>query len=68
MAAQQASEQQPGSSQQRQVQGDSQEPREQTEKPAWLGTSKEHCQEMVDRARNRDPMVKFMLQKMEEVR
>ncbi len=36
-------------------------------KPKWAGTSAEHCQQMIDYAKNRSPMVKFMLEKMEEV-
>ena len=34
----------------------------------WLGTTAENCREMVDRASTRNPMVRFMLEKMEEVR
>jgi hypothetical protein len=37
-------------------------------KPPWLGTTAQHCQEMVDRATSRNMMVKFMLEKMEQVR
>ena len=33
----------------------------------WTGTSAEHCQKMVDKATSRHPMVKFMLEKMDEV-
>ena len=32
------------------------------------GISTEECQRMVDRAVNRDPVVKFMLEKLDEVR
>ncbi len=39
-----------------------------TERPQWLGTSAEQCQSMVDRATDRDLTVKFMLQRLEEVR
>jgi len=35
--------------------------------PKWAGTSAEYCQQMIDYAKNRSPMVKFMLEKMEEV-
>jgi hypothetical protein len=34
--------------------------------PKWIGTTSEHCQQMVDYAKNRSPMVKFMLEKMAE--
>lgn len=34
----------------------------------WKGTTLERAEQMVDRALSRNPMVKFMLQKMEEVR
>ena len=37
-------------------------------KPQWAGTSSEHCEKMVEYAKNRNPMVKFMLEKMDEVR
>lgn len=32
------------------------------------GISTEECQRMVDRAVNRDPVVRFMLEKLDEVR
>jgi len=34
----------------------------------WVGTSAEHCQKMIDFAKNRSPMVKFMIDKLDEVR
>ena len=37
-------------------------------KPRWAGTSAETCQKMIDHAKSRSPMVKFMLEKMEEVK
>lgn len=33
----------------------------------WRGTTREHCEQMVERSIHRNPMVKFMLQKLEEV-
>lgn len=56
-----AAEQQP--TQQQQHPGEPAEGKNQ-----WLGTDAAHCKEMVDKATSRNPMVKFMLQKMEEVR
>ena len=43
-----------------------QEPQE--GKQAWPGTTPQHCSEMVEKATTRNPMVKFMLDKMKEVR
>lgn len=60
MAAEEQSQQ---PSQQQQVPG---EPAE--GKAQWLGTDAARCKEMVDKATSRNPVVKFMLQKMEEVR
>ena len=37
-------------------------------KPTWMGTSAEQCQHMIDHAKKRNPMVRFMIEKMEEVR
>lgn len=45
--------------------GAAQEPAE--GKAVWQGTSAEHAQQMVDKATRRNPMVKFMLDKMAEV-
>src|SRR5687767_13780061 len=36
--------------------------------PKWIGTSEDHCQAMIDRATKRSPMVKFMIDKLAEVR
>ncbi|KAL4442397.1 hypothetical protein ABPG77_004981 [Micractinium sp. CCAP 211/92] len=58
MAAEEQSQQ---LSQQQQVPG---EPAE--GKAQWLGTDAARCKEMVDKATSRNPVVKFMLQKMEE--
>ena len=33
----------------------------------WTGTSSDHCTQMIDYAKRRSPVVKFMLQKLEEV-
>jgi hypothetical protein len=33
----------------------------------WTGTSREECQRMVDNSLKRDPVVRFMVEKMEEV-
>lgn len=64
MAAQ--PEQQPQQQQQQPPAGAPQEPAE--GKAVWQGTSAEHAQQMVDKATQRNPMVKFMLDKMAEVR
>lgn len=48
-------------------QAPSPEPLEQP-KPEWAGTTPQRVQQMVDHARRRDPTVKFMLDKLEEVR
>ena len=37
-------------------------------KPAWPGTPAADCARMLDRALDRDPTVKFMVQRMAEVR
>ena len=34
----------------------------------WKGTSKANCQALVDHALNRDPTVKFMYEKLAEVK
>ncbi|KAI7841228.1 hypothetical protein COHA_005065 [Chlorella ohadii] len=62
MAAQ--PEQQPQQQQQQPPAGAPQEPAE--GKAVWQGTSAEHAQQMVDKATQRNPMVKFMLDKMAE--
>ena len=36
-------------------------------KQKWAGTTAEHCKEMIDYAKRRSPVVKFMIEKMEEV-
>ena len=38
------------------------------QKPKWIGTSKDHCEKMVEHARSRNATVKFMTEKLEEVR
>lgn len=67
MAGQAAEQQQQQQQQQPQQPQTPQEPQEVAERPPWLGTTAEHCREMVDRATSRNPTVKFMIQKMEEV-
>lgn len=45
-----------------------QEPQESAAgRPQWQGTTPEHCQQMIDRSTSRNPMVKFMLEKLGEV-
>lgn len=61
-----AQAEEPSRQQQQQPQAP-QEPAEAKRTP-WVGTTAEHCQQMVDKATSRNPMVKFMLEKMEEVR
>lgn len=33
----------------------------------WVGTTEENCKKMIERAKTRSPMVKFMIEKLEEV-
>ena len=37
------------------------------EEKTWFGTTFEYCEKMVEYAKNRDPTVKFMLEKIKEV-
>lgn len=39
-----------------------------TKETQWKGTSKDECQALVDHAINRDPTVKFLFEKLNEVR
>lgn len=43
------------------------EPVETAHKSKWIGVEFEECQRMVDYAKRREPMVKFMLEKIKEV-
>lgn len=43
------------------------EPVETSHKNKWIGVEFEECQRMVDYAKRREPMVKFMLEKIKEV-
>ena len=44
------------------------EPIENNIESKWPGTTEENCRGMVAYARTRNPMVKFMIEKLEEVR